>query len=143
MACHLRVASDNAKFGQPEVTLGLIPGYGGTQRLVQYIGKSKAAELLMTADMISAGEALGLGLVNYVTAPDQLLPKCFEIAEKIKAKSPVAVRGVINCINAFYKEGGKGFDVEIEEFGKCFGTEDFKEGVGAFLEKRKADFPGK
>ncbi len=143
MSCHIRVASDNAKFGQPEVNLGLIPGYGGTQRLIQYIGKTKATELLMTADLIGAPEALLLGLVNYVTTPDQLLAKCGEILEKIKTKSPLALAGVIRSVNAFYEDGTDGFKKEVEEFGKCFGTEDFKEGTSAFLEKRKASFSGR
>jgi enoyl-CoA hydratase len=143
MACHLRIAADNAKFGQPEVNLGLTPGYAGTQRLVQLVGKSKALELLMTADMINAEEAHRLGLVSYVTTQEGLIPKCLEILEKIKTKSPVAIKGVINCVNAYYTEGVDGFKTEITEFGKCFGTEDFKEGTSAFLEKRKANFSGK
>ena len=143
MACHIRVASENARFGQPEVNLGLIPGYGGTQRLIQLIGKGKAAELLMTADMINAREALILGLVNHVTSPEELMPKCLEILAKISSKSPVAVQKVIQCVNAYFKEGVYGFNKEVEHFGICVGTEDFKEGTKAFLEKRKANFPGK
>lgn len=140
MACHLRIASDNAKFGQPEVKLGLIPGYAGTQRLVQLIGKSKALELLMTADMIGAEEAHRLGLVNYVVPPDQLMAKTLELMGKITAQSPRAIAGIVRCVDAFYKDGVDGFQFEIEEFGRCFGTDDFKEGVSAFLEKRKANF---
>ena len=143
MACHIRVASDNAKFGQPEAKLGLIPGYGGTQRLAMLIGKSKAMELLMTTDMISAAEALTLGLVNHVTAQDQLMNKCLEIAEKIKQQAPRAVAGIISSVNDFYNEEKNGYETEITEFGKCFLTEDFKEGTKAFLEKRKAIFKGK
>ncbi|MGZ4053913.1 MAG: enoyl-CoA hydratase/isomerase family protein [Bacteroidia bacterium] len=143
MACHLRIASDNAKFGQPEVNLGLIAGYGGTQRLIQYLGKTKATELHMTADMINAEQALGLGLVNYVVPQDQLMAKCLEIIEKIKSKSPKAITGVINSVNAYFENGVDGFNAEVEEFGKCFATEDFKEGTTAFLEKRKANFTGK
>jgi enoyl-CoA hydratase len=143
MACHIRIASDNAKFGQPEVNLGLIAGYGGTQRLTQYIGKAKSMELHMTADMITAEQALQLGLVNYVTTPDALIAKCTELIEKIKTKSPKAVSGVIASINGFYKNGVDGFANEVNEFGKCFATEDFKEGTAAFLEKRKANFTGK
>ena len=129
MACHLRIASDNAKFGQPEVNLGLIAGYGGTQRLIQYIGKTKAAELHMTADMITAEQALNLGLVNYVVSQDQLMAKSLEIIEKIKSKSPKAIAGVISSVNAYFENGVDGFNTEIDEFGKCFGTEDFKEGT--------------
>lgn len=140
MSCHLRIASDNAKFGQPEVKLGVIPGYAGTQRLVQLIGKGKAMELLMTADMIGAEEAHRLGLVNHVVPQEQLMTKVNEIIEKIKAQSPRAVAGIIRCVDAFFKEGEDGFKTEIEEFGKCFGTADFTEGVSAFLGKRKAEF---
>lgn len=140
MSCHLRVASDNAKFGQPEVKLGLIPGYAGTQRLVQLIGKGKALELLMTADMIGAEEALRLGLVNYVCPQDQLMLKVMELMSKIRAQSPRAIQGIINCVDAYFEDGVNGFDYEVEEFGNCFGTEDFKEGVSAFLGKRKANF---
>ncbi len=140
MSCHLRVASDNAKFGQPEVKLGLIPGYAGTQRLVQLIGKGKAMELLMTADMIGADEALRLGLVNHVTSPEQLMPKVMEILTKIRARSPRAIQGIVNCVDAYFNKEVDGFAFEVEEFGNCFGTGDFTEGVSAFLEKRKANF---
>jgi len=143
MACHMRLASENAKFGQPEVNLGLIAGYGGTQRLIQYIGKSKAIELHLTADMINAHQALDLGLVNYVTTLDGLIPQCVEILEKIKTKSPMAVTHALNAMNAYYADGVDGFKAEITEFGKCFATDDFKEGTTAFLEKRKANFKGK
>lgn len=144
MACHMRIASDNAKFGQPEVNLGLIAGYGGTQRLTQYIGKSKSMELHLTADMITASEAKELGLVNHVVAKEQLIAKCVEVINKIKSKSPKAISGVIACINDYYENGGNaGFEKEVEEFGKCFGTADFKEGASAFLEKRKPVFTGK
>jgi enoyl-CoA hydratase len=118
----------------------LIPGYGGTQRLIQLIGKGKAMELSITADMIDANEALRLGLVNYVTTPDQLMAKCIEIMNKIKAVSPMAVSSVIKCVDAYYTDGVDGFRFEVDEFGKCFGTNDFKEGTTAFLEKRKANF---
>lgn len=143
MACHIRVAADNAKFGQPEVNLGIIPGYGGTQRLIQCIGKSKAFEFLMTADMLGAEEAHRLGLVNHVTTQEQLLPKCLEIIEKIKSKSPAAISGIIKCVNAYFTNDVNGFETEIEEFGNCFTTEDCKEGTTAFLEKRKANFTGR
>jgi enoyl-CoA hydratase len=141
MACHLRIAAENAKFGQPEVKLGLIPGYGGTQRLVHLIGKTKAAELLMTADMVGASDALQWGLVNHVVPQEQLMDKCKEIASKIMRQAPLAIASIIRCVNA--SQTDVGFDTEIEEFGKCFVTEDFKEGAGAFLEKRNPDFKGK
>jgi len=140
MSCHIRVASENAKFGQPEVNLGLIPGYGGTQRLVQLIGKSKALELLMTADMLNAQDALHFGLVNYVTTADQLIPKCEELLNKIRQKSPKAIEEIINTVDAFFTDGINGFEYEANAFGKCFGTDDCKEGIQAFLEKRKANF---
>jgi enoyl-CoA hydratase len=143
MACHFRVASENAKFGQPEVNLGLIPGYGGTQRLVQLIGKGKALELLMSAHMIDANEAKQLGLVNYVTTPETLLDHVKQILSVINTKAPLAVAACIKAANAVFDENKNGFDVEIEEFGKCFATEDMKEGTSAFLEKRKANFKGK
>ncbi|MEJ8816829.1 enoyl-CoA hydratase/isomerase family protein [Lacibacter sp. H407] len=140
MSCHFRLASENAKFGQPEVNLGLIPGYGGTQRLVQLIGKGKGLELMMTAAMIDANEAKQLGLVNYVVAVDELLPKAKELLITIMSKGPNAVGKVIAAVNAFYDSSVNGFDAEIKLFGECFGTEEMKEGVGAFLEKRKANF---
>lgn len=143
MSCHIRVASDNAKMGLPEVSLGVIPGYGGTQRLAQLVGKGKALEMIMTADLISATDALNWGLINYITTSDTLLSKCYEIAGKISSKSSVAIAGAIRAVNANFADGVNGFEVEIEEFGKCFGTEDFKEGTTAFLEKRKANFTGK
>lgn len=143
MACHLRIASENAKFGQPEVNLGLIPGYGGTQRLIQYIGKTKATELLMTGDFINATQALNLGLVNYVVPQEQLISKCVDLLEKIKSKSPEAITGVVNSISAYFGNNIDGFKAETEEFGKCFASEDFVEGTTAFMEKRKATFVGK
>jgi len=143
MSCHFRVASENAKFGQPEVNLGLIPGYGGTQRLVQLIGKGKAMELLMSAHMIDAKEAKELGLVNYVTTTDTLLEHTRKILDVINSKAPIAVAGCIKAANALFDESKDGFTLEIEEFGNTFDTQDMKEGVTAFLEKRKADFKGK
>lgn len=142
MACHIRVVSENAKMGLPEVSLGLIPGYGGTQRLAQLLGKGKAFEMIVTADMINAQDAYKWGLANYVTTQEELMNKCFEITSKIASKSPTAIKTAIKVINAGYNNNLNGFEVEIEEFGKSFGTKDFKEGVGAFLEKRKADFKG-
>lgn len=143
MSCHLRIASDNAKMGLPEVSLGVIPGYGGTQRLAQLVGKGKALEMIMTADMVSANEALSWGLVNHVTTQEELQAKCNEIASKIISKSSTAIAGAIRAVNANYNDGVNGFNIEIDEFGKCFGTEDFKEGTTAFLEKRKPNFIGK
>ncbi len=140
MACHFRIASDNAKMGLPEVSLGVIPGYGGTQRLPQLVGKGKAMEMIMTAGMISAEEALHYGLVNYVVSQDELLPMAEKIAGKITLNSPSAISAAIKAVNANFKDGVNGFKIEIEEFGKCFGTEDFEEGTTAFLEKRKANF---
>lgn len=143
MSCHFRVAADTAKFGQPEVNLGLLPGYGGTQRLVQLIGKGKAMELLMSAGMIDAAEAYRLGLVNYVTSPESLLEKTTALLQTINTKAPLAVTGCIKAANAVFDESKDGYALEIEEFGNAFNTEDMKEGVTAFLEKRKAQFKGK
>jgi len=143
MACHFRIASDNAKMGLPEVSLGVIPGYGGTQRLPQLIGKGRAMEMIMTAGMISAEEALRTGLVNHVVSQAELLDFTKGIAQRIMKNSPMAIGKAIKAINDNYKEGVNGFETEIRNFGKCFGTEDFKEGTTAFLEKRKATFKGK
>ncbi len=143
MACHLRIAAENARFGQPEVNLGLIPGYGGTQRLVQLIGKTKAMELLMTADMINAAQALDLGLVNAVVPADQLIESSRNMLLKIAGKAPLAIAAIIKCVNSHFEDGINGFQMEIAQFGNCSGTEDFKEGAAAFLEKRKANFQGK
>ena len=143
MACHFRVASTNAKMGLPEVSLGVIPGYGGTQRLPQLVGKGRAMEMLMTAGMIDAKQALDYGLVNHVVNLEELLPLCQNIAKKIMRNSSMAIAEVISAVNAGYKDGTNGYATEIECFGNCFGTEDFIEGTSAFLEKRKANFPGK
>ena len=143
MAAHFRIASDNAKMGLPEVSLGVIPGYGGTQRLPQLVGKGRAMEMIMTAGMIDANQALQYGLVNHVTTPEELLEFTEKIASKIMRNSSVAIAAAISAINANYEDSINGFEVEIEEFGNCFVTEDFKEGTQAFLQKRKADFPGK
>ncbi|WP_298395688.1 enoyl-CoA hydratase-related protein [Flavobacterium sp.] len=143
MACHFRVASDNAKMGLPEVSLGVIPGYGGTQRLPQLVGKGRAMELVMTAGMIDAETAKNYGLVNHVVPQAELIEFAKGIASKIMRNSPVAIGLAIKAINANFKDGVDGYKTEIKNFGKCFGTEDFKEGTTAFLEKRKADFKGK
>ncbi len=143
MACHLRVAGEKARFGQPEVNLGLIPGYGGTQRLVQYIGKGKALELLMTADMIGAEEAHRLGLANCVVSAGEEVAKAREIIEKIATKAPIAIAKVIECVNACFEPTTNGFDKEVEAFGHCCDTDDFQEGASAFVEKRKANFQGR
>ncbi|MGY3795301.1 enoyl-CoA hydratase/isomerase family protein [Aquimarina sp. 433] len=143
MAAHFRVASDNAKMGLPEVSLGVIPGYGGTQRLPQLIGKGRAMEMIMTAGMVDANQALNYGLVNHVVSQEELIPLAEKLASKIMRNSSVAIGAAIHAVNAAYEDGVNGFTTEIQEFGKCFGTLDFKEGTTAFLEKRKADFPGK
>ncbi len=143
MACHFRIASENAKMGLPETSLGVIPGYGGTQRLPQLIGKGRAMELIMTAGMISAEEAFKAGLVNHVVPQSELMTFCNGIATKILRNSPVAISKAIKSINANFKDGVDGYETEIKAFGHCFGTEDFKEGTTAFLEKRKAVFEGK
>ncbi len=149
MACHFRLCSENAKFGQPEVNLGLIPGYGGTQRLTQLVGKGKSMELQMTAHMVDANEALQLGLVNHVTSAESLLQRTKDILQIIQSKAPIAIGKIIECVNvavvsdSAYTNGKSGFDKEIEAFSQCFMTDDMKEGTMAFLEKRKAVFTGK
>jgi enoyl-CoA hydratase len=141
MCCHFRLASENAKFGQPEVNLGLIPGYGGTQRLTALVGKGKAMELCMTSHMVNATEALAIGLVNHVTEQESLLARTKDILQIINTKAPVALAKTIDCIN---KAGSaKGFENEINHFGSLFGTPDMIEGVTAFMEKRKPVFVGK
>ena len=142
MAAHFRVACDHAKMGLPEVSLGVIPGYGGTQRLPQLVGKGRAMEMIMTAGMIDASTACNYGLVNHVTSQEDLLVVSRKIASKIMRNSSVAIASAIIAVNAGYMEGQNGYDEEIRQFGKCFGTADFREGTTAFLEKRKADFSG-
>ena len=142
MACHFRIASDNSKMGLPEVSLGVIPGYGGTQRLPQLVGKGRAMEMIMTAGMITAEDAHRAGLVNHVVPQAELLEFTKSIAQRIMKNSPVAIGQAIKAVNANFKDGVNGFKTEIKSFGKCFGTEDFKEGTTAFLEKRKANFKG-
>lgn len=142
MACHMRIASDNAKLGLPEVTLGLIPGYGGTQRLTQLVGKGKAIEMITTASMVTAVDAEKMGLVNYTVPQADLISKAEEILNVIKMRAPLAVAAAIKSVIASINDAD-GYQVEIEQFGKCFETEDFKEGVTAFVEKRKAVFKGR
>jgi len=143
MACHMRIAGEKARFGQPEVNLGIIPGYGGTQRLIQHVGKGKAMELSMTADMISAEEAKALGLANHVVPKGEEVAKAKEIISKIATKAPIAISKIIECTNAYYEPCVNGFETEINSFGALTGSEDFVEGASAFVEKRKAAFKGK
>ena len=142
MSCHFRVASDNAKMGLPEVSLGVIPGYGGTQRLAQLVGKGKAFEMIMTAGMMGAEEAKAYGLVNHVTTQEEAMGLAQKLAGKISRNSPTAIASAIRAVNAGFTDGVNGYDQEIEEFGKCFGTADFTEGTTAFMEKRKPAFKG-
>lgn len=143
MACHMRVATTNARFGQPEVNLGVIPGYGGTQRLTHLVGKGKAFELMMTGDQVKADEALRLGLVNHVVeSQEELLAKCKEILAKVAQKAPLAVGMVVTCINAVYSNEENGYQTEANSFSNCIKSEDFKEGTKAFLEKRTPTFKG-
>lgn len=143
MACHLRIATEHAKFGQPEVNLGIIPGYGGTQRLIQYIGKTKAIELMLTGDMIDAENAFKLGLVNYVlpTKADAI-SKAMNLIQKIAQKGPIAITKVIESVNAYFQSNTNGFELEIQKFGITTSTTDFQEGAAAFIEKRKPQFKG-
>lgn len=142
MACHLRIASDRARFGQPEAKLGLTPGYAATQRLTRYIGKSQALYLLLTCEMIKADRAYQLGLVNEVVEHDRLLDRCREILNTIGELAPMAISEIIKCVNAYYDPEKDGFEEEVQSFGKCMASEDLQEGVKAFIEKRKADFKG-
>ena len=143
MACHFRIASDNAKFGQPEVNLGLIPGYGGTQRLVQLIGKGRAIQMLISGNMIDSSTALQYGLINAVVSPEELLEKAKSILAVINTKAPLAIAKCIEAANAVFDETKNGYDIELQSFADCFGTEDLKEASTAFLEKRKPVFRGR
>lgn len=143
MACHFRIASENARFGQPEVNLGLIPGYGGTQRLTQLIGKGRAIELLITGNMLDAPTALQYGLVNHVVPQAELLTKARAILDLVNSKAPLAVGRCIQAANAVFDQTKDGFTEEVNLFGECFSTHDMKEGAAAFLEKRKPNFQGK
>lgn len=138
MACHFRIASENAKLGLPEVTLGLIPGYGGTQRLPQLVGKGRAAQMIFTAEMITAQRAYEIGLVNEVHSPSELISRAREIGKRISENSPIGISKAIQSINS--SDTQEGFNVEIKNFGELFEQKDFKEGVSAFLEKRKPNF---
>ena len=142
MACHMRIASENARFGQPEVKLGIIPGYGGTQRLTHLVGKGKALELMMTGEMIDANEAHKLGLVNGVVAQSELISACKKLLNKVFEQAPMAVSNVINCVNAAFDNEANGYQTEANNFMNCCRTEDFKEGTSAFLEKREPQFKG-
>jgi enoyl-CoA hydratase len=143
MSCHFRIASDNAKFGQPEVNLGIMPGYGGTQRLTQLIGKGRALEMLLTGNLMDATTALQFGLVKYVLPPEHLLEKAGSILAVIHTKAPIGISGCIEAANAVFDGRADGFELEAALFGRCFATEDMKEGTSAFLEKRKPRFSGK
>lgn len=142
MSCHIRIAEAHARFGQPEVGLGVTPGYGGTQRLTQLVGKGKSIEMLMSAEMINAETAFNYRLVNYITESGQSVEKAEALLTQINKQSPMAVAAVIRCVNDFYATGVDGFNTEAVEFGKSFDTEDFKEGTQAFIERKKANFPG-
>lgn len=142
IACHMRISGETARFGQPEVNLGIVPGYGGTQRMAQLVGKGKAFELLTTADMINGQEALRLGLVNKVGHNESLVDSAIEIIKKISSKAPLAIAGVIQALNAGYTDGVNGYEVEIDAFANCASSKDFQEGATAFLEKRRANFKG-
>ena len=144
MACHIRIASPNAKFGQPEVNLGIIPGYGGTQRLPGLVGRGRALELMMTGDMIDAQEAYRIGLVNRISeSQESLMEECRALMNKILSKAPLAIGMIIDCVNSSHSAEEKGYQTEANLFASCCKTDDFKEGTQAFMEKRKADFQGK
>ena len=140
MACHLRIASENSKMGLPEVSLGLIPGYGGTQRLPQLIGKGRALDMIMTGKMIDVDQALTYGLINYKTSQSELMDFVKNLANKILSNSSNAIKNAIKSVNANFEQGVNGYEVEINEFSKCFETKEFIEGTSAFLNKKKPDF---
>jgi enoyl-CoA hydratase len=141
MSCHIRVAVSSAKLGLPEVSLGIIPGYGGTQRLTQLVGRGKALEMIMTGDMIEANDGLQWGLINHVVeSHTDLLPKAISILERTYSRSATGIAAAIEAVNVGIQNPEKGFEKEIELFGKCFESDDMKEGVAAFLEKRKPNF---
>src|SRR5690606_17033591 len=141
LSCHIRLASENAKFGQPEVNLGIIPGYGGTQRLTRLLNSGRAAEMILTADMIDANEAFRIGLVNKVYPQSELQSRAFEMAVKIASKGQQAIRLALKAIKVVDEVSlQEGQNMEATLFALCCGTEDFKEGTKAFLEKRKPAF---
>lgn len=140
MAAHVRIFSENARVGLPETSLGLIPGYGGTQRLAQIAGKGRAMQIVLSAEMIDAATALNYGITNKVVPIEELMEAAKKMAKKVIKNSPMAIAKAIQCINANYTSGIDGLAFEVNTFGECFGTPDFKEGTSAFLEKRKADF---
>ena len=140
MACHTRIASENTLMGLPEVSLGVIPGYGGTQRLAQLIGKGRAMELILSANMINAERGEKVGLINHITSKEDLMDFSNNLAKKISANSSTAIKASIKCINSNFKDGQNGYLTEINEFSDCFQSEDFIEGTNAFIEKRKAKF---
>lgn len=140
LACHIRVAAETAKLGLPEVSLGLIPGYGGTQRLTQLAGRGKALEMILTGDMIDARDAYQWGIVNKVVPQEELLDAAQALLDHMYQRSKSAIANAIHAVNAGMEKAINGYQIEIESFGKSFGSEDFKEGVSAFLEKRKPNF---
>ena len=140
MAAHIRIFSENARVGLPETSLGVIPGYGGTQRLAQIAGKGRAMEMILSAEMINASKALDYGITNNVVPLEELIDSAKKMAQKIIKNSPMALATAIQCINANYAPGVDGIAYEISAFGNCFDTEDFIEGTRAFIEKRKANF---
>ena len=140
MSSHIRIFADTARVGLPETSLGVIPGYGGTQRLAQIAGKGRAMQMVLTAEMIDAETALAYGITTKVVPLMELMPAALKMAKKILRNSPMALGSAIKCVNANYTSGVDGLAYEVEAFGECFGTEDFKEGTTAFLEKRRANF---
>ena len=142
MACHFVIASESAVFGQPEVNLGIMVGYGGSQRLTQRVGKGRAMELVITGKTINATQAMNYGLVNYVVPQSELLDKAFSILRVCHEKAPLAVANSIKAVNAAWNEAENGYDIEANLFGECFATDDCKEGIQAFIEKRKPVYKG-
>lgn len=141
LSCHMRIAVATAKMGLPEVSLGIIPGYGGTQRLTQLVGRGKALELILTADMITAAEALDCNLINHmVDSHEELLTKAYALLERMYSRSSTAIAAAIEAVNVGLEDSSRGFEAEIQLFGRCFGSKDMLEGVTAFLEKRKPNF---